>query len=48
MGPGDNVVADPNAKDLIVQLDEKKGTRLVRVPFPAGRKTQFPFKVLCA
>lgn len=36
IGPGDAVAADPNGKDLIVQLNEKEGVRLVRVPVSGG------------
>ncbi len=36
IGPGDAVSPDPNGKDLIVQLREKEGVRLVRVPVSGG------------
>jgi serine/threonine protein kinase len=36
IGPGDAVTPDPNGKDLIVQLREKEGVRLVRVPVSGG------------
>lgn len=33
---GDGVAVDPNGKDLIVNLHEKGGTRLVRIPLSGG------------
>ena len=33
---GDGVAVDPNGKDLIVNLNEKAGVRLVRVPISGG------------
>ena len=34
--PGDGVAADPNGEDLVVNLNEKAGVRLVRVPLSDG------------
>ena len=36
IGPGDGVAADPNGNDLIVQIFEKEGVRLVSVPISGG------------
>jgi hypothetical protein len=36
IGPGDAVTPDPNGKDLLVQLREKEGVRLARVPVSGG------------
>jgi len=36
IGPGDAVTTDPHGKDLIVQLREKEGVRLARVPDSGG------------
>ena len=44
IGPGDCVVADPNGKDLIVQLREKAGVRLVRVPVSGGAEEPIPIQ----
>jgi hypothetical protein len=38
IGPGDTVTPDPNGKDLIVQLREKEGVRLARVPVSGGEE----------
>jgi len=43
IAPGDSVAADPNGKDLIVQLDEEQGIRLVRVAVSGGREQPIPF-----
>ena len=42
IGPGDGVAADPNGKDLIVQLNEKEGVRLFRVPVSGGAAQPIP------
>jgi eukaryotic-like serine/threonine-protein kinase len=42
LGPGDGVAADPNGKDLIVQLNEKEGVRLFRVPVSGGAAQPIP------
>ncbi|HKS97793.1 MAG TPA: protein kinase, partial [Terriglobia bacterium] len=39
LGPGDALTVDPNGHDLIVQLREKEGVRLVRVPVSGGGET---------
>jgi tRNA A-37 threonylcarbamoyl transferase component Bud32 len=44
IGPGDAVAADPNGKDLIVQLVEKEGIRLVRVAVSGGAEQPIPFQ----
>jgi len=44
IGPGDGVALDPNGKDLIVRLFEKKGVRLVRVPASGGTEEPIPFQ----
>lgn len=44
IGPGDSVVADPDGKDLIVQLREKDGVRLVRVPVSGGAEEPIPMQ----
>jgi len=44
IGPGDEVAADPNGKDLIVQLVEKEGIRLVRVAVSDGAEQPIPFQ----
>jgi len=36
IGPGDGVAADPNGKDLIVQIYEKESVRLLRVAASGG------------
>lgn len=41
-GPGDAVAPDPNGKDLIVQLTEKQGVRLLRVPVAGGAEEPIP------
>lgn len=43
IAPGDSVAADPNGKDLIVQLDEEQGVRLVRVAVSGGSEQPIPF-----
>jgi len=42
--PGDGVAADPNGKDLIVQIFEKEGVRLVRVPVSGGLEQPILFQ----
>ncbi|MHB8656277.1 MAG: protein kinase domain-containing protein [Terriglobia bacterium] len=42
IGPGDALATDPNGKDLIVQLREKEGVRLVRVPVSGGPEEPIP------
>jgi hypothetical protein len=44
IGPGDAVSEDPNGKDLIVQLREKDGVRLVRVPVSGGTEEPIPIR----
>ncbi|HEV2492282.1 MAG TPA: protein kinase [Terriglobia bacterium] len=44
IGPGDDVTADPNGKDLIVSLYEKEGVRLVRVPVSGGAEEPIPLQ----
>jgi hypothetical protein len=45
IAPGDAVAADPNGKDLIVQLNEKEGVRLTRVAVSGGEEEQpIPFQ----
>ena len=36
LGPGDYVAFDPLRHDLVVQLNEKEGTRLARMPVSGG------------
>jgi Tol biopolymer transport system component len=36
LGPGDNVAADPNGRDLVVAVTETDSVRLVRVPIGGG------------
>ena len=40
--PGDGVAADPNGKDLIVQIYEKESVRLLRVAASGGPGEQIP------
>lgn len=42
IGPGDGVAVDRNGKDLIVQLFEKEGVRLVRVLAAGGTEEPIP------
>ena len=42
IGPGDAVAPDPNGKDLVVQLTEKAGIRLLRVPVSGGAGEPIP------
>jgi hypothetical protein len=42
--PGDAVVADPNGKDLIVQVYEKDSVRLLRVAASGGPGEAIPFQ----
>jgi hypothetical protein len=42
IGPRDAVAPDPNGKDLIVQLIEKEGIRLLRVPLSGGAGEPIP------
>jgi dipeptidyl aminopeptidase/acylaminoacyl peptidase len=42
--PGEALAADPNGKDLIVQLQEKEGIRLMRVPVSGGAELPIPFQ----
>ena len=42
IGPGDAVAPDPNGKDLVVQLTEKSGVRLLRVPASGGTAEAIP------
>ncbi|HEV2423934.1 MAG TPA: protein kinase [Terriglobia bacterium] len=42
IGPGDSVVADANGKNLIVQLIDKEGVRLLRVPVSGGAEQPIP------
>ncbi len=44
IGPGDAVAPDPNGKDLIVQLIEKEGIRLMRVPVSGGAGEPIPIQ----
>lgn len=44
IGPGDSVVADPNGKDLIVQLIDQQGVRLLRVPVSGGVEQPIPIE----
>jgi dipeptidyl aminopeptidase/acylaminoacyl peptidase len=44
IAPGDAVAADPNGTDLIVQLIEKEGIRLVRVAVSGGAEQPIPFQ----
>jgi serine/threonine protein kinase len=44
IGPGDEVAADPNGRDLIVGLNEKEGVRLVRVPVLGGTEEAIPLR----
>jgi len=44
IGPGDGVAADPNGKDLIVELHEKEGVRLVKVPVSGGAEEPIPLR----
>ncbi|HLY63646.1 MAG TPA: protein kinase [Terriglobia bacterium] len=44
IGPGDAAAADPNGKDLIVQLREKDGVRLLRVPVLGGPEDPIPIQ----
>jgi serine/threonine protein kinase len=44
IAPGDAVAADPNGRDLIVQLVEKEGIRLVRVTVSGGAEQPIPFQ----
>ena len=44
IGPGDGVAADPNGNDLIVQIFEKEGVRLVRVPVSGGPEQPILFQ----
>jgi hypothetical protein len=44
VAPGDAVAADPNGTDLIVQLIEKEGIRLVRVAASGGAEQPIPFQ----
>jgi hypothetical protein len=44
IGPGDAVAPDPNGKDLIVQLTEKEGVRLSRVPVSGGAGEPIPIQ----
>ena len=44
IGPGDGVAVDTNGKDLIVQLFEKEGVRLVRVPASGGTEEPIPLQ----
>ena len=41
---GDAVAVDPRQGDLIVQLREKEGIRLVRVPASGGPEREIPFR----
>jgi Tol biopolymer transport system component len=42
IGPGDSVVADPNGKDVIVQLIDEEGVRLLRVSVSGGAEQPIP------
>ncbi len=42
--PGDSVTADPSKQDLIVQLSEKGGVRLVRLPLGGGAERPIPLQ----
>ena len=42
IGPGDSVAAEPNGKDLVVQLNGKEGIRLMRVPVSGGPARPIP------
>ena len=44
IGPGDAIAADPNGKDLIVQLIEKERVRLLRVPVSGGAEQPIPIE----
>jgi hypothetical protein len=44
IAPGDAVAAEPNGTDLIVQLIEKEGIRLVRVVASGGPELPIPFQ----
>lgn len=44
LGPGDSVAADPNGRDLIIQLIEKEGVRLVRLPVSGGPEQAISFR----
>jgi hypothetical protein len=44
IGPGDGVAADPNGKDLIVQIYEKESVRLLRVAASGGAEEPIPFR----
>jgi len=44
IGPGDEVTANPDGKDLIVQLIEKEGIRLARVAVSGGAEQPIPFQ----
>lgn len=44
IAPGNSVAADPNGKDLIVELDEEQEVRLMRVAVSDGREQ--PISVL--
>jgi eukaryotic-like serine/threonine-protein kinase len=43
IGPGDAIAVDPNGKDLIFQLNDSQGVRLVRVPVSGG--TEEPLRI---
>ncbi len=42
IGPGDSVAAEPNGKDLVVQLNGKEGIQLMRVPVSGGPARPIP------
>jgi eukaryotic-like serine/threonine-protein kinase len=44
IGPGDSVVANPKGKDLMIQLREKDGVRLMRVPVSGGQEEPIPIQ----
>jgi len=44
IAPGDAVAADPNGRDLIVQLNETEGIRLLRVAVSGGAEQPIPFQ----
>jgi hypothetical protein len=40
---GDGIVVDPATGDLVVQLNETRGSRLVRLPAAGGQEREIPF-----
>jgi eukaryotic-like serine/threonine-protein kinase len=44
IGAGDSFAVDPNGKDLVVQLNETEGVRLLQVPVSGGVEQPIPFQ----